>query len=299
MLLSKTTKMRWNSRNVRRYQKMGYRYTHIGDEFDVKIEDLPPYSKARIALRCDYCGREYSTDYQTWRKRSKEGVIKKDCCNNPNCTTQKAEEALLKKYGVPNACCIPSVVEKIKQTNLEKYGCENPFANKEIQEKIRKTNIEKYGVPVPTQNPDIYAKGIKTCLDKYGVSNYGAIYSANHKGELSPTWKGNARKTERTERYDPRYNEFRRNVFIRDHFTCQCCGARNYKGRHGSVQLEAHHLNNFKDYIDERYDPNNGVTLCQKCHIKFHSMYGKKHTVKEQYYEFLTKVKEEIDKKIC
>lgn len=298
MLLSETVKMKWNSKNVRRYQKQGYRYTHMGDEFDVKVCDLSPYSQALIKLKCDYCGREYFTKYYTWRKCSKEGIVQTDCCSNSDCTTQKAQEALFKKYGVPNACYIPSVIEKTKQTNLERYGYENPFANKEIQERIRKTNIEKYGVPVPTQNSDIYAKIAKTCLEKYGVPSYGVLYSATHKGELSPVWKGDARKTERTERYDPRYNEFRRSVFIRDHFTCQCCGAKNYKGRHGTVILEAHHLNNFKDYIDERYDVNNGVTLCKECHKKFHSMYGKKHTVKKQYYEFLEKIKN-IDKKIC
>lgn len=298
MLLSETVKMKWNSKNVRRYQKQGYRYTHMGDEFDVKVRDLSPYSQALIKLKCDYCGREYFTKYHTWRKCSKEGIVQTDCCSNPDCTTQKAQEALFKKYGVNNACQLSFVIEKTKQTNLEKYGCENPFANKEIQEKIKKTNLEKYGVPYSIQNEEVRAKATKTCLEKYGVPNYGILYSATHKGELGSNWKGDARKTERIERYDPKYREFRRDVFIRDHFTCQCCGAKNYKGHHGTVILEAHHLNNFKDYIDERYDVNNGVTLCKECHKKFHSMYGKKHTVKKQYYEFLEKIKK-IDKKIC
>ena len=135
MLLSETVKMKWNSKNVRRYQKQGYRYTHMGDEFDVKVCDLSPYSQALIKLKCDYCGREYFTKYYTWRKCSKEGIVQTDCCSNPDCTTQKAQEALFKKYGVNNACQLSFVIEKTKQTNLEKYGCENPFANREIQEK--------------------------------------------------------------------------------------------------------------------------------------------------------------------
>lgn len=299
MLLSETVKMRWNSKNLKRYQQLGYHFTKIKDEFDVKVEDLPPYSNVRIKLKCDYCGREYSTVYHVWYHRSKCGTIKLDCCNNPDCTTQKAQESLLKRYGVENACYIPSVIEKTKETNLKKYGCENPFANKDIQNKIKETNIKKYGFPVPTQNAEIRAKGTKTCLKKYGVPNYGVLYSITHKGELAPNWKGDARKTKRTERFDPKYQDFRRSVYIRDHFTCQCCGAKNNKGQHKSVYLEAHHLNNFKDYVDERYDPNNGVTLCRKCHKLFHSIYGIKHTVKEQFYEFLKTMKKEIDKEIC
>lgn len=299
MLLSETVKIKWTLRNKKKYQELGYSYTKVGDEFDIKIEHLSPYSKARINLMCDYCGRSYSTNYESWIKHTQQGIIKKDCCKNSACTTQKAQEALLIKYGVKYSCDVPFAREKAKQTNLKKYGCENPFANKEIQEKIKKTNLKRYNCTVPMKNPDIRAKAEKTCLERYGVINYGALYGSTHKGELAPAWKGDARKTDHMERYNQEYREFRLSVYTRDNYTCQCCGAKNQKGQNKSVYLEAHHLNNFKDYVDERYDSNNGVTLCQECHRKFHSMYGFRHTTKEQYYNFLEKTKKEIDKKIC
>ena len=179
---------------------------------------------------------------------------------------------------------------------MEKYGYVNPFQNELIKSKIRETNIEKYGVPVVTQNPEIREKGTQTCLEKYGVPNYGTIYSQSHKGNLSPRWKGEERITERTERYDPVYKNWRKSVFERDYYTCQCCGAKSQNGQ-GSVFLEAHHLNNFKDYIEERYDINNGVTLCRKCHKEFHSIYGIKHTNYEDYQKFI--LNKQIDKKVC
>ena len=108
-------------------------------------------------------------------------------------------------------------------------------------------------------------------------------------GEKSPRWKGNNVKHERTERYDPRYRIWRTSVFKRDHYTCQCCGRTNKKGNKFSLYLVAHHLNNFKNYIDERYDVDNGITLCVDCHKAFHHEYGIKDTTKEMFSDYRRK----------
>lgn len=186
-------------------------------------------------------------------------------------------------------------MKKIKQTCLEKYGVENPFASEEIKEKIYQTNMEKYGVKIPTQNPEIQAKYKETCLEKYGYPSYGVLYSKTHTGELSPTWKHGA-KSHREERYSFEYREWRRNVFARDNYTCQKCGAHNHRGNGVAVQLEAHHIKNWKDNPDCRYDENNGITLCINCHNRFHSLYGNRNNTNEQLQDFLNSTE---DKKIC
>ena len=40
MLLSKTIKIKWNSRTRKYYELKGYPYTKMGDEFEVDIKDL-------------------------------------------------------------------------------------------------------------------------------------------------------------------------------------------------------------------------------------------------------------------
>ena len=63
------------------------------------------------------------------------------------------------------------------------------------------------------------------------------------------------------------YQEWRSDVFERDHYICQNCGQVG-----GS--LNAHHIKSFKDYPDLRLDVNNGITLCLKCHKLAHRKRG-------------------------
>ena len=65
------------------------------------------------------------------------------------------------------------------------------------------------------------------------------------------------------ERRSAAYQEWRKSVFKRDDYTCQCCGSKGGK-------LNAHHLKSFADYPDLRFDVDNGVTLCESCHKSFH-----------------------------
>lgn len=57
--------------------------------------------------------------------------------------------------------------------------------------------------------------------------------------------------------------QWRKAVFDRDHYTCRICG------QHG-VGLNAHHIKCFSLYRDLRFDINNGITLCVKCHNSIH-----------------------------
>lgn len=268
---------------------LGYKFTKDGDEFDVKPEHLTKGSSVLVEVQCDYCGKVFSRQWQEYLKKHKE--LEKDACSNSNCYEIKANEILSAKYG-DNYLWSQNHVEKRKNTNLKKYGCINPFSNQMIQEKIHKTNIAKYGVPIPTQNSEIFAKTVATNLKKYGEVNYGVIYSREHKKELSPTWKGGA-EYHRVERSTDEYRQWRKAVFDRDLYTCQCCGDKNGYGH--KVELHAHHLHNWKDNKEIRYEISNGVTLCDKCHYLFHSVYGKKNNTAEQYYDFI----KNTDKNIC
>ena len=298
MLLTHTVKLKWNAKIKKHYVDLGYIYTKMGDEFEVKVEDLTDGSNAIVKLRCDYCGEVYQCVWNSYVRLKRKELIHKDCCSNPECTGTKAEDTLMYKYGVSNARMIDGVEEKIKNTNIVRYGCENPFGNKDVKAKIVATNIRKYGAPSSMQNSDIVEKAKLTCIEKYGVDNFAKTenFRESFRGSNSPVWKENP-KQERTERNLPEYRDWRNAVFARDHYTCQCCGAKNQKGKGNSVVLNAHHIKNFSTHKDISMEVDNGITLCKQCHLLFHSLYGKKDNNQEQLDSFI--YNQNIDEKVC
>ncbi len=66
-------------------------------------------------------------------------------------------------------------------------------------------------------------------------------------------------------------------VFERDLFTCKWCGAKG-------VILNAHHIKMFSEYPELRFDINNGITLCIKCH---NSIRNKEHDYEQLFKEMI------------
>ena len=82
-------------------------------------------------------------------------------------------------------------------------------------------------------------------------------------GARNVNWRGGVSGTHRTIRSSEQYQSWRRDVFIRDSFTCQVCG-------HRFIKIVAHHIQSFADYPDLRFDVKNGLTLCRACHCALH-----------------------------
>ena len=55
---------------------------------------------------------------------------------------------------------------------------------------------------------------------------------------------------------------WRKEVFMRDNYTCQECGVKGF--------IHAHHIKEWALYEDKRFDIDNGITLCVNCHSKIH-----------------------------
>lgn len=60
------------------------------------------------------------------------------------------------------------------------------------------------------------------------------------------------------------YKQWREEVFCRDDFTCQICKLKSVKGV--KAVLNANHIKKFADYPEERFNVDNGITLCVDCH---------------------------------
>ena len=50
--------IKWGSQHKKYYELRGYKYTKIGDEFEVRIEDLTNGNNVKIKIQCDYCNEE-------------------------------------------------------------------------------------------------------------------------------------------------------------------------------------------------------------------------------------------------
>ena len=292
MLLSKTALVTWNSENKKHYTDLGYKYTKMRECFTVNVEDLTVGSIAIVEVKCDYCGVVFEVMWQDHCKQIRSAV-KKHACGNIACLENKSREVLTLKYG-ERGLRSTEISNKRDATNIRKYGHANVFANDDIKRKIVETNLKKYGVEHNQQSKEIRAKTMKTCMERYGVENYVELFAGKYIGENSPNWKGGVEHS-RVERATYEYRQWRSGVFGRDRYVCQCCGIHPTKADNkNGIELNAHHIRNWRDNEDDRYDIDNGITLCSVCHNKFHGIYGKRNNTPEQLYEFLG-----LDKKIC
>jgi len=82
-------------------------------------------------------------------------------------------------------------------------------------------------------------------------------------GERHWNWKGGISQHSRGEDY--RYIQWRKDVIAKYDFTCQLCGVRGGK-------LSAHHIKAWANHKDLRYDLNNGICYCHRCHMELHGL---------------------------
>lgn len=139
--------------------------------------------------------------------------------------------------------------------------------NKEVRDRVRKTQQTK-------------EYKLKTSLAKLGNKNpmYGVT------GKEHPQWDPERTHEQRVKDRKLFFDkEWRLSVFEKDSYTCKACGFDK-----GGI-LVAHHLNGYHWDIDNRYNVDNGVTLCEPCHINFHGIYGYKNNTKEQFDEYMNR----------
>ncbi len=126
--------------------------------------------------------------------------------------------------------------------------------------------------------------------DEDAIKERAIKHSANYQGITVEEWGGFITPDNTRIRGSVEYDKWRRKVFERDDYTCQCRGARSCAGH--PVILHAHHLESFATNKDQRFETDNGVTLCDKCHDprqigSFHNLYGTANNTKDQYREYI------------
>lgn len=108
--------------------------------------------------------------------------------------------------------------------------------------------------------------GLPKCLDcNIELSNYEnkrCVFHARVIGERNGMWVKDRTKLVKNEKkhLDGQYREWMFTVKKRDDWRCKI-NNKQCKGR-----LEAHHILNWKQYPELRYEVNNGITLCHAHH---------------------------------
>ena len=117
-----------------------------------------------------------------------------------------------------------------------------------------------------------------------GALNYGKTNSCGclrkRRGQDNPNYNPNLTDEERIRIRGHVSVLWSQQVMERDNYTCQICGDSP------SGKLNAHHLNGWNAFPEQRFDLDNGVTLCTDCHKEFHSQYGYGDNTREQFDEY-------------
>ena len=109
----------------------------------------------------------------------------------------------------------------------------------------------------------------KAAYNDFNSHNNGCpeCWKLSNRGENHSSWNHELTKEDRENSYNrshtPDNRLWREAAYNRDGHTCQCCNIRG-----GS--LEAHHIDSWKDHKDDRFNIDNGVTLCETCHKAYH-----------------------------
>jgi len=85
-------------------------------------------------------------------------------------------------------------------------------------------------------------------------------------------WKGGVTPIRQRLYKTQKWSALVASVLARDNYTCARCGT--YRAT-AEPKLVTHHIRPFADHPELRFDPDNLVTLCEKCHRWVHSRSNK------------------------
>jgi hypothetical protein len=230
-----------------------------------------------ITVSCKECGRKFKT-YISNIKIGKSKFCSRECYGKWRSKNIKGEKN--PRWGkIKKVCEVCHRTFYISPSNVEKgYGrfCSRECMGKAYYKKEKKECLyckkEFYIRPSRIRaNRGRFCS--KECANKW--------LSENRRGEKSSGWKGGITPINKLIRATSKYEDWRMQVFKKDNFTCQRCGAKR--------GLNAHHkkpLSQILSELKEKYplfdlyevamndkelwDINNGITLCEKCHEEIH-----------------------------
>ena len=223
---------------------------------------------------CEQCGREYKSD------KIKSSFCSNECKSKWQSENVKGENHPSYKRIKCNCdyCGKEIIVKKHIYDKLKNHYCSTDCMGKWKSENLAGENSHKYNKDCHIKcSCDYCGKEIEVTKHKYNKNkNHFCSQECHYKwssenlvGEKHHSYNPNITDEERElGRRIEGYKDWRKEVFERDNYTCQCCGKR------GNGELHAHHIYGYAEYTDLRTDVDNGVSLCEECHKRYHKQYG-------------------------
>lgn len=120
--------IKWTTRNKARYELLGYKFTHMGDEFVIKACHLNEDSNMHVTVYCDECGKEMRTHYRNYNRISSTGKSRYLCrkCNAPYTSDIRRENN--KSYMIEDFKKMINDIGCTTDVTEDDYlGCDNPM----------------------------------------------------------------------------------------------------------------------------------------------------------------------------
>lgn len=196
---------------------------------------------------------------------------------------KKHSEGSRKKMSISHIGKIVSEETRVKIGNSHR-GMKRPIVSEETKNKMSESH----------KGQICHWKGkkmLQETKDKISNTLSGRTISQNIKDKISatmklkadkhPNWRGGVSSETEKLRSSGEYKYWRKECLKRDNFTCQKTGQ-------SGGELAVHHINNFADFPELRFEISNGITLSKEVHKQFHKIYGKRNNTQEQMLEFIT-----------
>lgn len=118
----------------------------------------------------------------------------------------------------------------------------------------------------------------RSCAGKWNIKGErNPMYNSQRLGDKNPNWKGGITNWRKNIYNSKEYKTWSNSVREFWDFTCQMCEKR------GKGDIHANHIKTFRDYPELRFDLQNGIALCKKCHTK---VVNRHETEWESYFNF-------------
>lgn len=253
-LLTKEVDVKWTQGVRKYYEEKGYTWTKLYDIFTIPTTDLPQKSNMRVSVQCDYCDDIKDVRYSTYLGNYQYNEVGLYACLK--CISGLRDKLPLKE-----------VRSRVKALGKGYTLLSEEYLNGKSPIKVKCPLNHVYTTTMGSIRLDCKCP---ICHDLFG-----------NRGSSNPNYNPNLTDEERLENRDTSMNiKWRENIYERDNYTCQKCGDVGEK-------LNAHHLNGYHWDKVNRFSLDNGVTLCVECHKEYHSIYGSRDTVKEDYYKWI------------